>query len=276
MLAYLEDLQQNNPSEYELLVQQMQSQRQAAGGAASAAGGATSESEQVFPSPGFVAKTVSATNKGQKVFINVCQSAHVDAPSPVQGKADAEEVQYRIPMSLGPPREDLDKDGAVCTVYDVVFHPDAIENSLAQAEFRQFVMSLTLHQIESKYKDELSSDIKFPKIKGNYKGVAPLPQFMRKKGSSPMEAQTSDSTPSAKQVGPSAPLTHPPSAFSCALLSISFGHRSPLPLPQRYKRSWQRRLPHSCCPPQRTRSTPSACVRAPLQAQPSTKARRMA
>lgn len=46
----------------------------------------------------------------------------------------------RIPMSLGPPREDLDKNGEVCTVYDVVFHPDAVEGSLKEAEFRSFVM----------------------------------------------------------------------------------------------------------------------------------------
>ncbi|KAL1527757.1 hypothetical protein AB1Y20_009142 [Prymnesium parvum] len=193
MLAYLEDLQQNNPAEYELLVQQMQAQRQAAGGGAATSG----EAEQVTPRPGFVAKTVSATSKGQKVFINVCQSEHVDPPAPVEAGNDAEEVQYRIPLSLGPPREDLDKDGAVCTVYDVVFHPDAVDNSLSQAEFRSFVMSLTLHQIQTKYKDELSSDIKYPKVKGNYKGVAPLPQLMRKKGSPPPRSEHAEAKPSS-------------------------------------------------------------------------------
>ena len=61
----------------------------------------------------------------------------------------------RIPLSLGPPREDLDKSGDVCTVYDVVFHPDAVEGALKEEEFRSFVMQLTLHQIEQKYKDEV-------------------------------------------------------------------------------------------------------------------------
>ena len=182
MLAYLEDLQQNNPAEYDLLVKQMQEGKAKAG---AAGGGAAGQGEEVVPSPGFVAKTVSATRKGQKVFINVCQSDHVDPPAPYETQNDAEEVQYRIPMSLGPPREDLDRDGGLCTVYDVVFHPDAVENSLAQVDFRNFVMSLTLHQIEQKFKDELSQDIKFPKVKGNYKGVAPLPQIMRKKGMPP-------------------------------------------------------------------------------------------
>ena len=31
------------------------------------------------------------------------------------GSGGDEEVQMRIPLSLGPPREDLDKDGGVCT-----------------------------------------------------------------------------------------------------------------------------------------------------------------
>jgi hypothetical protein len=156
ILTYLEDLQQNNPAEYELLVQQMQEQRAAKEGGGGGSGGGGQQGEQVMPLPGFVAKTVSATRKGCKVFINVCQSEHVDKPAPVEGKSNAEEVQMRIPLSLGPPREDLDKDAAVCTVYDCVFHPDAVENALKEPEFRAFVMQLILHQIQDKYKDELS------------------------------------------------------------------------------------------------------------------------
>ena len=183
LLAYLEDLQANNPAEYELLVKQMQEQAIAQGGKAAAA--VQQQGEQVTPLPGFVAKTRSATNQGNKVFINVCQSEHVDKPAPVSNGENVEEVQMRIPMSLGPPREDLDKSGEVCTVYDVVFHPEAVDGALKEAEFRSFVMQLTLYQIQQKYKDELSEDMTFPKVRGNYKGIAPLPQFMRKKGTPP-------------------------------------------------------------------------------------------
>ncbi len=190
LLAYLEDLQANNPTEYNMIVEQMQKQQQAQPGAAGAGGGgaaaAGQEGEHVVPTPGFVAKTRSSTKKGQKVFINLCQSDHIDKPSPVEGAStNADEVQMRIPLSLGPPREDLDKEGDVCTVYDVVFHPETIEGALGDADFRDFVMQLTLHQIEQKHKDELSQEIKFPKLRGNYKGIAPLPQYMRKKGTKP-------------------------------------------------------------------------------------------
>ena len=189
LLKYLEDLQQNNPAEYEMLVKDLQEKE------AEKRGGklppSQQQAEQVTPTPGFVAKTRSATRQGAKVFVNVCSSDHVDAPAPVenaQGSAqtsDEGEYQMRIPLSLGPPREDLDKNGEVCTVYDVVFHPDAVEGALKEAEFRGFVMNLVVHQVQQKYKDELSTDFSYPKVKGNYKGIAPLPQYMRKKGMPP-------------------------------------------------------------------------------------------
>ena len=182
LLAYLEDLQQNNPAEYELLVKDLQEKAAAEGKGPAAA---QNQGEQVTPLPGFVAKTRSATHKGRKVFINVCQSDHVDKPAPVEGADDSEEVQMRIPMSLGPPREDLDKSGEVCTVYDVVFNPEAVEMALREEEMRQFMMNIAVYQIQQKCKDEVSTDMTFPKVKGNYKGIAPMPQIMRKKGVPP-------------------------------------------------------------------------------------------
>ena len=58
-----------------------------------------------------------------------------------------------------------------------------------------------------------AQDIKFPKVRGNYKGVAPLPQIMRKKGVPPPQppnaAGGTDSTttdsPAAAAAGSSKP-----------------------------------------------------------------------
>jgi hypothetical protein len=183
-----------------MIVKDLQQKEMEKNGGKGRPGGA-GQGEQVTPTPGFVAKTRSATHKGAKVFINVCSSEHVDAPAPVETQegAASDEVQMRIPLSLGPPREDLDKSGEVCTVYDVVFHPDAVEGALKEAEFRSFVMQLTAHQIQQKYKDEISlGDLSFPKVKGNYKGVAPLPQIMRKKGTPPPPPPGSDAEKAAQ------------------------------------------------------------------------------
>ena len=82
LLKYLEDLQQNNPAEYEMLVKDLQEKE------AEKRGGklppSQQQGEQVTPTPGFVAKTRSATRQGAKVFVNVCSSDHVDAPAPVE------------------------------------------------------------------------------------------------------------------------------------------------------------------------------------------------
>ncbi len=111
VLQYLEDLQANNPAEYELLVAQLQ-EKNGGGPSGAPPGGA-----KVTPDPGFVAKTRSFTRKGAKVFINVCQSVHVDPPGAVEPApgSSGDDLPLRIPLSLGPPREDLDKDGEVFT-----------------------------------------------------------------------------------------------------------------------------------------------------------------
>ena len=153
----------------------------------------------------------------------------------------------RIPLSLGPPREDLDKEGEVCCVYDVVFHSETIEAALNDKDFRGFVLQLAAHQvwpppqpppqphpqphprpqppaaapapapapvpapasgpaptpvhapeqIKEKHGDELSEDFKFPKLANNYKGLAPLPQLMRRKGANPNPNPNPNPSPSS-------------------------------------------------------------------------------
>ena len=77
----------------------------------------------------------------------------------------------------------------MCAVYDVVFHPETVSNALSEQEFRTFVLQLALYKIKEKHGDELSEDVKFPKLANNYKGLAPLPQLMRRKGMSAKEAE---------------------------------------------------------------------------------------
>ena len=190
LLKYLEDLQQNNPAEYEMLVKDLQekeaekARRQAA--AVAAAGRAGDADARLRRQD---AERDAPGRKGlcQRLLLGPrrCARSRRECSRRRSETSDEGEYQMRIPLSLGPPREDLDKNGEVCTVYDVVFHPDAVEGALKEAEFRGFVMNLVVHQVQQKYKDELSTDFSYPKVKGNYKGIAPLPQYMRKKGMPP-------------------------------------------------------------------------------------------
>lgn len=225
LLKYLEDLQASNPAEYEMLVSQLQS-RDGRNNDGAPKGG-----EKVVPEPGFVAKTRSFTRQGTKVFINICHSEHVDPPGAVEPApgSSGDELPLRIPLSLGPPREDLDKDGGVCTCYDVVFHPTTVESSLSDEDFRNLMLQLTLHQIKQKHGDDLSDDLSFPKIKGNYKGIAPLPQFMRKRGepAAPHETAAADAhgqpDPAAGGSTSRKPLVEE--------LDVAHGHEHLLPAP---------------------------------------------
>jgi hypothetical protein len=181
LLRYLEDEQTTNPAKYEQMVQQL--------GQSAAQCGTCAGSTNVL-SAGFVVKTRSISAKGRKVFINMCSSEQIDEFAPMDAEtplpdgaplAAPDEVRIRIPLSLGPPREDLDGSGEACRVYDVVFHPATVENARQDREFRDFTMRVVSSQIEAKYGDELEGAWAWPKLRGQYKGISPLPQFIRAK-----------------------------------------------------------------------------------------------
>ena len=101
----------------------------------------------IQPEASFVVKTSDET--GRKVFVNVCGHAYVPLPGHWMGEngketglvpeevekaiaAAAEEHSagaeaVRFPVSLGEARNDLDKKGVPCTVYDVVFNDEVID-----------------------------------------------------------------------------------------------------------------------------------------------------
>ena len=88
LLQYLEDLQRNNPAEYDMIAKQIQE-----GGNLGEVLGDGSKAkkkppapkgEMVTPEPGFVAKSHSFTHQARKTFVNLCKSDHVDPPAQVE------------------------------------------------------------------------------------------------------------------------------------------------------------------------------------------------
>ena len=89
LLQYLEDLQRNNPAEYDMIAKQIQEGGANLGdtlGNGSKAGKKppAPKGEMVTPEPGFVAKTHSFTHQARKTFVNLCKSDHVDPPAQVE------------------------------------------------------------------------------------------------------------------------------------------------------------------------------------------------
>lgn len=123
----------------------------------------------INPLPGHVLKT--SKNGEEKCFVNICSSAQVGKPvnkPTVQGNTRG--MQWSIPHSLSQPREDMDKAGAHCTVYDVVFHPDTYHMAEKNARFRKMIHDMALDAVERLFKVTLDKvNVKMPKMK--FKGV---------------------------------------------------------------------------------------------------------
>jgi HSP20 family molecular chaperone IbpA len=126
----------------------------------------TTESERktqfVRPAKGFAMKT--ADRAGGKVFINVCASPQVPKPPPITAEMlQEEQTRVRIPLSMGEPREDTDKEGKECTVYDAIMHTEVVERAKTEKEMKQFVVELCLQWVEQKFELALRRPVKFPK-----------------------------------------------------------------------------------------------------------------
>ena len=146
--------------------------------------------EEIFPDPGFVVKTID--DAGRKVFINICGHAKIQAPGSEwangkipehveQALANLEEPeavqQLRFPLSVSEGRNELDKSGAPCTVYDAVFNDDVVKQAIAYRKLKVFLVELCMQWVSQKYGLSLDPKYKLPHRK--YMGDKPEPQMIR-------------------------------------------------------------------------------------------------
>ncbi|XP_022819589.1 protein kintoun isoform X1 [Spodoptera litura] len=121
------------------------------------------------PKGGYVIKTSVAGDR--KAFINICSNENVGKPTykveVVNGKRG---MNWQIPYSLIPPREDFDHKRQHCVIYDVIFHPDTLRMAGVNKEFRELVNRTALDGLMKTYNIHLdSNNFRFPK--SQYKGV---------------------------------------------------------------------------------------------------------
>lgn len=135
----------------------------------------------IHPEPGYVMKTTE--NGEKKAFINVCKNKLIGQPSSrKEAKPDGKMgLGWSIPHSFTPPREDTDKNGIKCTVYDVVVHPDTYRMAETNNRFQTVVNDIALDGIEKQFGIKLDrKNVTFPKLK--YKGT-PTATIIRSKNS---------------------------------------------------------------------------------------------
>ena len=135
----------------------------------------------VQPEPGHVIKTT--VNGEIKAFINICKNDHIEKPSANKQKTQDGRygLQWSIPHSFAPPREDTDKSGNKCRVFDVVFHPDTYRMGETNVRFRKMLHDTAFDGIERQF--DVSTDrknMKFPKMK--FKGIPSATVIRSKSG----------------------------------------------------------------------------------------------
>ncbi|KMQ96926.1 protein kintoun [Lasius niger] len=136
----------------------------------------------VNPEPGYVIKT--SVNGDRKCFLNISKNAVVGRPTSQPSYEQGHRgLQWSIPYTLIPPRDDFDKKNVRCTVFDVVFHPDTIYLASKNTRFREIVNNTAMDGVENNFKVKLDrKNLKFPKI--NFKGIT-HPTVIRKPSKEP-------------------------------------------------------------------------------------------
>lgn len=165
-----------NKAKYEMEIKQLEADRGV-------------DCEFIHPHPGYVMKTVLDGDK--KCFINICENEKIGKPESEMGVGDHGKrgLQWSIPHSLAPPRDDFDKSKAVCQVFDCVFHPDTLRMAKTNAAFKQMINSTAMDSITEKFNVTLDrANIKMPKM--DYKGTPTAAVIRKSTGAKKDEAVT--------------------------------------------------------------------------------------
>ncbi|XP_075969412.1 PIH1 domain-containing protein Nop17-like [Anticarsia gemmatalis] len=129
------------------------------------------------PKGGYVIKTSVAGDR--KAFINICSSDNVGKPNYKVDVVDGKRgMNWQIPYSIIPPRDDFDHNKQRCVIYDVVYHPDTLRMAAVNKQFRELVNKTAFDGLKQTYNIHLDNN-NFRLTKTEYKGMS-LPAVIRK------------------------------------------------------------------------------------------------
>lgn len=73
---------------------------------------------------------------------------------------------WSIPYAQSPPREDVDKSGSYCLVYDVIFHPETLSQARKDKQLRDKLENTAVESVEKSFKLTLDkNNVKKPKLR---------------------------------------------------------------------------------------------------------------
>ena len=157
----------------------------------------------INPKPGYVIKTKNLSC-GTKVFLNICSDDNIGAPvSKAETVSGSQGLQWSIPYSQSQPREDIDRSGEKCQVYDVIFHPDTMYLATRDPRMKGLVHSTALDALEQAFGVKCDrNNLKYPKMK--FKGIF-RPTIIRKPIAG-MPQQPSITQDTVAQLAPTMPM----------------------------------------------------------------------
>lgn len=124
----------------------------------------------LHPEPGYVIKT--SINGERKAFVNLCTNSNVAQPTCERavdgegGDCPQQGFRWSLPYSISPPREDLDRAGRRCVVYDVLFHPFVLRMARANPRFQKMVENTAMDGLETHFAIKFDrNNVRHPKLK---------------------------------------------------------------------------------------------------------------
>lgn len=121
------------------------------------------------PTPGYAIKTKELST-GVKVFINVCTDSQVPTPEVVDSSAIARLIQqgsdWTVPIVVSnPPRNDMDKSGAPCYVWDCCMNPEVVLLGISESLVKDLTIETCLELVEDASGTMLDRNYKLPRMK---------------------------------------------------------------------------------------------------------------
>lgn len=112
------------------------------------------------PLPGVCIKT--KTDKGEKVFINLCHTSELPPPKDITDEEfylllESERPNWCIPMSIGHERFESSKDGTQCLTYDIALNTKYFNKIQKEKVYFTFTILATFDAIEDKHEKTLDN-----------------------------------------------------------------------------------------------------------------------
>ena len=131
----------------------------------------------ITPEPYCCVKVQDET--GQKIFLNLCGSEHVDPPKEQHILEMNNQEGIRIPLSLSEKYEDFDVHGTACEVYDIIMNPTTLQKTENQPLVMGFILNLIASRLKERFKKVILID-KYVRLKNlKYKGKTVRSQRIR-------------------------------------------------------------------------------------------------